>query len=495
MTMRSILLIAGLALSIGLQAQTATDALRFSRLDRNGGARHIGVMGSLGALGADFGVISSNPAGLATFRRSEFFFTTGLYSTGTETRLLGGNNGLGAEGSYRFHVQNGGFVKAAQDESASWKAVNFAIGFAQLANYREKLYWDGYADGTVTDRWRELADGIAPDDLDEFEAGPAWDAGAIYDPEGKNFYVTEYDLAAPGASRLVDKRQYIDRRGYQNELQFALAGNYRHTLFLGAAVGVPILQFEEFRSYEETDNLDTIPFFNSLVWDEDLQTTGLGMNLRLGLAYRPFQALRLGAAVHTPTVLALTDDYSKKVTYSFVEGGQNRVLEGTSPEGVFDYRLRTPWRLLADAGLVVGKSGFLSAEVEWVDYGSASYNFTPDVSSAEFREAERKANRAIAEAFRSALQVRLGGELAWKIFRFRGGLGLFGTEYANDDAWSRAWSAGLGIREESLYIALGFRRQIRDEGFVPYETSAAPELFVNTRQVRDLFALTMGIKL
>lgn len=493
--MRSIFLIAALCSAFGVQAQTASDALRFSRLDRNGGARHISVMGSLGALGADFGVVSSNPAGLATFRRSEFFFTPGLYHTGTEARLLGGSNGIGSEGSIRFHVQNGGFVKAAHDESASWKAVNFAIGFTQLANYNEKLYWDGYEDGSVTDRWRELADGIAPDALDEFEAGPAWDAGAIYDPEGKNFYVTDFDQAVPGASRLVEKRQYIDRKGYQNELQFALAGNYLHKLFLGAAVGVPLLQFEEFRSYEETDLRDTIPFFNSLVWDEELQTSGVGINLRLGIAYRPFQALRLGVAVHTPTVLALTDDYSKKLTYSFIEGGQSRTLEGSSPQGVFDYRLRTPWRLLADAGYIVGKSGFLSAEVEWVDYSSASFNFTPDVSSAEYREAERKVNRAIAESFRGALQVRFGGEWSWNIFRFRGGLGLFGTEYANDTAWSRAWSAGLGIREESFYIDLGFRRQIREEGLVPYETSAAPELFVNTRQVRDLFALTLGIKL
>ncbi|MBP6184381.1 MAG: hypothetical protein KA479_05525 [Saprospiraceae bacterium] len=494
MIMRILSLLFALTLSIHLMGQTASDALRFSRLDHNGGARNIGVMGSLGALGADFGVLSSNPAGLASFRRSELFLSPGLYHTETDARLLGGDNEIATDALNRFHFQNGGLVVAHQPSRGNWKAVNFGIGITQMANYRQKMFYDGLAEGSLTDRFVELADGLSPNQLDQFEGGLAWDAGAIYDSDGDLFYDSDF-LLVPGNSKGVTKSQAIDRRGYMNELQLGFAGNYDDKLYVGLTVGVPILNYEESKLYQEQDLKDTIPFFNSLRWEEELQSSGTGINLRLGLIYRVNQMIRIGGAIHTPTSFAITDEYSKTLTYNFTEGNQTQNLVAESPEGMFDYRLYTPWRLIGNTGVIIGKAGFISAEVEWVDYSSASFNFTPDVSNPEFREAERKVNQQIATSFQDALNLRLGGEAAYKIFRFRAGIGFSGTEYANEEMWSRSWSAGLGIREDNFYIDLGFRRQIREEGFIPYETSVAPELNVNTRLVQDLFALTLGIKL
>jgi len=475
-------------------AQTASDALRFSRQDRNGGARNVAVMGSLGALGADFGVLSTNPAGLAAYRRSELVLTPGFYRTATEAQLLGGNNSRLRDALNRFHFQNGGLIAVHKPRSGNWKTVNVGIGIAQLANYRQKVFYEGYAEGSVVDRFVELADGLSTNQLDDFEAGPAFDAGAIYDVNGDRFYDSDFQLV-PGNSVGVRKRQDIQRSGYLNELQLGFAGNYDEKVYLGLTVGVPILNYEEDRVYEEEDLRDTIPFFNALRWDERVSTSGTGINLKLGLIYRLNQMVRLGAAIHTPTAFRLTDNYSKKLTYRYTEGGQNLVGTGTSPDGVFDYRLYTPWRLIGSAGLIFGKLGFLSAEVEWVDYSTASFNFTPEVSNPAFRDAERLVNQRILDAFRDAVNIRLGGEMTYQIFRFRAGLGFFGTEYANDRMWSQAWSAGIGIREENFFIDLGFRRMIRNETFIPYETSAAPELNVDTRLIQDLFALTIGFKL
>lgn len=483
-----------LVLPLILPGQTASDALRFSRQDRNGGARNIGVMGSLGALGADFGVMSTNPAGMAAFRRSELVLTPGLYRTATEARLLGGNNALLRDALNRFHVQNGGLIAVHKPRSGNWRTANVGIGIAQLANYRQKVFYEGYAPGSVVDRFVELADGLNLNQLDDFEAGPAYDAGAIYDLNGDRFYDSDFQLV-PGHSAGVRKRQDIQRSGYQNELQLGFAGNYDDKLLLGLTVAVPILNYEDNRVYQEDDIRDTIPFFNSLTWEERLSTSGTGINLKMGLIYRVSQMVRLGIAAHTPTAFRMTDNYSKQFTYRYTEGGQDRVGEGKSPDGVFDYRLYTPWRLIGSAGFIFGKQGFLSAEMEWVDYSTASFNFTPEVSNPAFRDAERIVNQRILDSFQDAVNIRLGGEFVHQIFRFRAGVGFFGTEYANDRSWSRAWSAGIGIREENFFLDLGFRRMIRDETFIPYATSAAPELTVNTRLIQDLFALTIGFKL
>ena len=488
----------------GLVAQSASDALRFSRLDRNGGARSIGVLGSLGALGADFGVMSTNPAGLAAFRRSELSLSTGLYHISKDSRLLDGDNSIYPDDLNRFHFNNGGIVAAHRPRRGRWKSANLGIGITQLATYRSQSYWEGNAPGSLTDRFVELADGIHFDDLDEFEAGLAYEAGAIYDLDGDQFYTSDF-LLVPDRSELVVKNQTITTSGYQNELQLGFAGNYDHKLFLGATVGIPILNYQESKRYEEADPLDTIPFFNSLSWQEDLQSSGTGVNLKLGMIYRVSQMIRLGAAVHTPTAFAITDNYNKRLEYSFTQNGQIINLDASSPDGVFDYRLYTPWRLIGDLGIVLGgrdsvtgrdrASGFLSAEVEWVDYSTSSFNFTKDIDNAAFREAERQANQDITQTLQDALNVRFGGELAYRIFRFRAGLGFSGTEYANEKMWSRSWSAGLGIRERNFYIDLGFRRQTREEGYTPYATANAPEILVNTEQIQDLFVMTLGIKL
>ena len=94
----------------GVQAQSFSDALRYSRLDRNGGARSIGVMGTLGALGADFGVLSTNPAGLASYRRSELALSPGLYHITNNSRLTGGDNAIYPDDLNRFHFNNGNII-------------------------------------------------------------------------------------------------------------------------------------------------------------------------------------------------------------------------------------------------------------------------------------------------------------------------------------------------------------------------------------------------
>ena len=76
---------------------------------------------------------------------------------------------------------------------------------------------------------------------------------------------------------------------------------------VGATVGVPFINYEEQKIYEEEEleGADAVPFFNSLNFQEDISTSGVGINLKLGMIYRINQMFRLGAAVHTPTAFSL----------------------------------------------------------------------------------------------------------------------------------------------------------------------------------------------
>jgi hypothetical protein len=489
------LLFIGLVLSLPVLGQSAADALRFSQMERHGGARNIGVNGTLGALGADFGVLSTNPAGLAAFRKSELMFTTALQTTRFEARLSGNpSNEFQTERINRIHIPNFGLVIAHRPTSSRWKTFNVGLGLNQIVNYRQQMFYEGRSAGTITQRFLEQANGLALNELEDFEGGLAYDASAIYNPDANNIYTSDFEIV-PGREGAVMKNEAINRKGYLNELQLAFASNYDDKLYTGITIGIPILNYEEQRSYSEIDNLDTIPFFDKLNFNQNLSTSGTGINVKLGFIYRASQAFRVGGAVHTPTLYSLTDNYQNTLDYNYTVNDTPALGSAESPEGVFDYRLSTPWRMLGNMGFIMGKSGFISAEVEWVDYSTAAFNFTHEATNAQFREAQRAVNSDIENQFRDALNVRVGGEYVYNIFRFRAGYGLSGTEYAEDNLLSRSWSAGLGIRENSFYLDLGFRRFIREETYIPYTTSAAPELEVRTKRVQDLFALTLGLKI
>ena len=78
--------------SINISSQVVTDAVRYSLLDVGGTARSVGIGGAIGALGADFSVLSTNPAGAAAYRRSEFTFTPALDISSVDALLTVNDN-------------------------------------------------------------------------------------------------------------------------------------------------------------------------------------------------------------------------------------------------------------------------------------------------------------------------------------------------------------------------------------------------------------------
>ncbi|MCD4745380.1 MAG: hypothetical protein K8R58_03690, partial [Bacteroidales bacterium] len=65
--------------SLSLFAQNDVDALRYSKITFGGSARYMALSGAFGALGADFSTLSTNPAGIGLYKKSEFSITPSFY--------------------------------------------------------------------------------------------------------------------------------------------------------------------------------------------------------------------------------------------------------------------------------------------------------------------------------------------------------------------------------------------------------------------------------
>ncbi|MFZ2900684.1 MAG: hypothetical protein WA004_18775 [Saprospiraceae bacterium] len=473
-----------------LHAQVAYDALRFSFYPEPGGtARTVGVGGAINAFGADFAVLSGNPAGLAAFRRSEFTFSPEIYSARNKT-LLDGNdfNVQQSESRSGLNINNLGLVIASQPMASKWKTINFGVGINRTATFTQTLFFEGASPGSLTHRFIDKAQGLEPEDLDNFEEGLAYDVGAIY-PDNNNpgSYFNDF-----GPTEEVFKSQVVRTQGSISEMVISLAGNYEEKLELGVTVGVPFLNFTENKTYRESDDGDNNPVFNELIYQEYVNISATGINLKLGMIYKPVHAIRIGAAFHTPTSFSVDDRYSTSMTYDYDFNGNFR-YEQDSPEGSYEYRLRTPWRAIGSGGILFGKVGFLGAEVEYADYSAAAFNFN-QAQNPDDQTYERELNREIADSYQSAFIVRLGGEIVLDIFRIRAGYNLVTSPFADESFARPIYSAGFGVREQNFFLDLAYRRSFTTGEYFPYPSRAELQPTVDTETTIQHFLLTLGFK-
>ncbi len=472
-----------------MKSQTVEDAVRYSLLEVGGTARAAGIGGGIGALGADFSVLSTNPAGLATVRRSEFTFTPTFSNTGAESQLEGENDAF-SDNKVNFNFNNIGLIFPSRPLSTNWTNTAFGFGINRLGSFHQRAYYEGTSGGSITDRWLDFAQGNSPGNLG-FEEGLAYDAEAIYNPDENNntLYASDFLPNEP-----TWRSQNIRRKGAYNELVISYAGNYRDRLMIGATVGVPFVRFEETKTYVEADRANTNPVFNELTYTEKLKTSAAGINLKVGMILRLSQMLRVGAAVHTPTGLGMDDTFSSTLDYSFALGGVTYSNAEASPEGKFEYRLRTPWRVIGSAGLVFGKSGFLVAEVEYLDYSKAKFNFNNAANSAD-QAYEQELNQQIEDKLNSALNIRLGGEYALDKFRFRGGYSIMQSPYSEGFEPIGTLSLGAGAWwSESFFMDVAYRRQLSEGQYSPYVYNNGPGQLVSQTITRSQFLTTIGFK-
>ena len=493
-SMKNIILFIFISFSINIHAQTVSDALRYSNLEVGGTARTVGVGGGIGALGADYSVLSTNPAGIAAFRTNEFVITPGVYNSKVTSLLERGTGNEPIDESLaKFNLANIGIILNYRPQYSKWTTFNLGIGFNRLASFNQDFVFKGKSPGSIVQRFTELAnDGI----FDDFEGLLADNAFAIYptsfDPA---VYTNDFedDLTSPDYE--VEREQFFKTRGSYSELVFSIGGNFDEKIMVGATIGVPFINYDEEKTYEERDVDSSVIYFDELLFRENLSTSGSGINLKLGFIYKISQMFRVGAAIHTPTAFKLTDNFSTQIRYDYTDGGGSTSNTEDSPEGTFDYKLKTPWRAMANFAVLIKRKGFITADVEYVDYSGSDFNLTANSSSIEDRDYEIDLNDQVRKSFKSAINIRIGGEYAYDNLRFRAGYGISGTPYADSDITNNAYSLGFGIREKSFYIDFAYKYSKVTDGYIPYLLSD-PELeqFVTNDVANTRIILTAGFK-
>lgn len=482
-----------LLLSISqLNGQTLSDALRLSYFNPSSTGRTLGMGGSMSALGGDFGSITINPAGIGTYRSNEFMFTPSAYNSQTNSSFQGQTEEERA--SINLKLDNIGMVFHHKPSSSNWKTSNFVIGLNKSVDLNQSFTFKGSSKGSITERFVERANGKDETSFDLFEAKLAWDAYAIDPhPSGEEGLftnnLTEDDV--------IYKEQFVESQGRVSELFFGFGGNINDKMQIGGTIGIPLVRYQEEKTYTEIDTEDELPKFKKLEYYEFLNTTGTGINAKLGLIYNMSKFLRIGAAVHSPNYYVLTDNYRTSLSNDRDDIGLNEI---ESIQGTFKYKIASPWKAVGSLGGIIKAEkfmGLIHAEVEYLDYRNAAFNLSAFSSNDLDKQLESDLNDQVEDQLKSAVNYKLGGELATGKIRLRGGLHLNGSPYGKDtqSTYFMGYSYGLGYRSDDFFIDAGYRISTINEGYIPYLVLDQERQQLVENEIKNKnFVLTIGFK-
>ncbi len=491
----SFLIIAIFVCFNSILAQTPDDALRYSQTQIGGTARAVGSGGAFGALGADFTSLSINPAGIGLYRKSEFTITPSLYFTNTESEYWGNAE---TDNKNNFNLNNIGLVfkGGGRRPDSDWRAINFGIGLNRTANYNRKTLLIGTnTKNSLLDYYAQQASGTPGNQVRDnypFGAGLAYFAFLINPAsQGSNNYLGVTNGFA------VEQEEYITEKNATDEFVLSLGTNYKDKLFFGGTLGIPFVRYASEKFYAETDRQGIIQGqavdlgdydFNTFELSESLKTKGTGINGKLGLIYRPIEAVRVGGAVHTPTLISLNEQFSSNLYAEFAH--YDTLLY--SPEGEYDYQLTTPWRLVGSAAVFYKTFGFISVDYEWADYSQMEFTFD-DVP--EDRRLASEINREIGKRYSSASNLRVGAELALDVFRVRGGYVFQGSPYKDTSELNRqTLTAGLGFREKVVFCDVAYAYTFGKNNYFPYSIDADSDVPAILKNKSGNFLLTFGLR-
>jgi len=496
---------------ITAHAQTPEDALRYSWYTHNGTARNMATGGVMGSLGGDITANNVNPAGLGLFKTGEFVLSPGLLLNQNKFNFRGTNAqseknafNLGASG-FIFGIPHG--------KDSKWTSSAFSISFNQIANFNNHNYYKGlnntssFSEQYLEELIRDRADTNAALSNYIFGSSLAYRTYFIDKQTGPGGVLTGYESLAPITTGIMQER---DERtsGSFNELSLGFANNLKDKLYLGGSINVPFIRYRRDLFYKESDATNnTNNDFNYMEFREKSGSNGVGLNMKLGMIYKPKEFIRLGVAVHTPSAIAFKDDvraWMKTDTEGYAgvtEESSDALNSGNA--GTREYNMITPWRAIVSGSYVFREvkdtrkqRAFISADIEYVNHRGARFMST-DNQDEVAKQYYKNVNAAIKDNYRGALNFRLGAELKLHTWMFRAGGAYYGNPYKDNDnlkANRFLASGGIGYRNYGMFIDLSYAHAFNRDVQFPYRLNDKPNTFAEQTGSRGNVVMTIGFK-
>jgi hypothetical protein len=269
-----------------------------------------------------------------------------------------------------------------------------------------------------------------------------------------------------------------------------LGFNIANTVYIGAGVGVPYMNYNRNASFTESTAAGDSAY--SSVYNYSL--SGFGVNGKFGIIVKPAPWVRLGASVQTPTYFRL-DESTAGVTNSafrdstYTSGDQN---------SIYRFTYYNPFKATFGASFYIKQWAFISVDYEMNDYTHTHYSFDGSGSDAAYW------NNLVESKYKLSSTVKAGAEFAYKTLRVRAGFAWMESPFKNNvavtgyDGSRFNYTAGIGYRGKRFFADLAYVRTEYKDYYTPYSytdaSGAVQEPGVYNNFHSNMIILTLGLK-
>jgi hypothetical protein len=165
--------------------------------------------------------------------------------------------------------------------------------------------------------------------------------------------------------------------------------------------------------------------------------------------------------------------------------------------------MTTPYRAIASVSYIFSElentkkqRGFVSADVEFVNYRGARFSKTSDNGDV-IKNYYKELNGSVKNVYKGNVNFKVGGELKFDPIMIRVGAAYYGSPYADDNikAYKLVLSAGFGYRSKGMFIDLSVSQLVLQDAQFPYRLNDKANTYaVQTGNVQNVM-MTFGFKL
>ena len=467
------------------KAQNDADLLRYSMLNPIGTARFNAMGGAFGALGANFTALSTNPAGIGFYTRHEISLTGGWLSQNASSEYYGDNNSI--DGSRGLMPQGGGvFCFNSNYPERAWK-FHAAFGANRLKDFNNNVYSRGI--NTESSYMEYVAGSSSGYDFGLSDQNTAHMGNLAYQTGLLDYTDTVNFLYGTFLGKGLEQRHILRERGNITEMVFSFGGNWRDKLYFGATLGVPIVNYSQESVVSETDagNSGVLDYsFRSYEYQQDMDVSGSGINLKLGLIYKPVHFFRVGVAFHTPTHYWLRENTTVSLNTEMARWYGDSYLPNAASYGYTDSY---------EVIFLIKNFGAVAIEGELTDYRTMRL----DVGDLDY---ESDLQSVLDENYRLSGVVRVGTEWKFNILSIRAGYIWQSCPYTNEalrDSWyNHTATAGIGLTLGAWNLDFGFMADLgkrTDDFYYMVNESGTPLVHPATVKLgKYIYTLSLGFR-
>lgn len=467
--------------TIALFAQGSEDACLYSQTYYQGTAKALGMGNALGAVGGDMTAVCINPAGLGIYRSDEFTMTLNVSDNRNISSYYGTEKKVD---KIRLSIPNVGYVHSTQKSNfRPLRYTQWCIGLTRTNDYNMHTYASGYnPTSSKMDEYLNQIDGCSIYDLSNYFSYtvlPAWNTYLI-----DTTAWGEFTSPVPQGGVIQNCEQ--DYKGRTEEWTLGYSANFNDRLFLGFSMALPFIKRVGSRVYEEvlpdTSNIPTD--FNSFIITEDLSSTGMGVNAKVGLIWHACNWLRLGAAFHTPSIYHFTESWQTETDSYF-----DYTYKSYSPISNYEYNYYSPSKWVGSTAFIFSDLGMISIDAEYVNYGAAFF----DAIDFDYTQT----NEDIKQNYGRSANIRIGTEWYVNGTYLRLGAGYYGSPFGFGQSNGSVKKASAGFClpiSESTTFDLAYELSHGKRLYTLYDAGSLGIEPVTQKQFRSVAIATLKVR-